>query len=310
MVMFIFGEDGYGVDLKLRQLSEHFKGKFDKGGMNIDRFDAAETSVAAARDVIVSPPFLAEKRFVVVRRFSSWSEDTAFHALVQVIPSSTIAVFVDEIPAKEFAAMKLEKTLLDWFEYPFPALAPGDLSAFAVSEARRCGATLAPAVANLLVARLPADSWSVATEVAKLSAAANGGVITREHVAAHLGERADDHIFDLVDAIAGGSSKTALALLENQLQFGSHPFQLLTMIERQVRLLISARSAYENGMKTPDSIATSLGVHPFVARKLLAAASRPDMRLTSLLARIAELDSQMKTGKIEATVGITMLLAQ
>ncbi|MEI7741797.1 MAG: DNA polymerase III subunit delta [bacterium] len=309
MVILIYGEDGYRADAKLHQLAEHFHAKFDKGGMNKDSFDASEVVLVKARDVIVAPPFLAEKRFVIVRRFSSWTEDEAFAAMLKAIPASTVAVFVDEISEKDFAALKLKKNEKDWFEYPFPSLVPGALATFAVEEAKRLGATLAPAVANALISRVALDTWSVATEVAKLAAMSSNGIITREHVAEHLPERADDKIFDLVDAIAGGSSKTALTLLENQLQFGSHPFQLLTMIERQVRLLLSARSAYESGITTPDALASTLAVHPFVARKLLASVQRPNPRLSSLLIKIAELDSRMKTGQVEANVGITMLLA-
>lgn len=310
MVIFVFGDDAYRVEAKLRQLTEHFRAKYDKGGMNVDHFDAADVAVSVAREVIVAPPFLAAKRFVVVRRFSAWAEDEVFHALTQAVPESSVVVFVDPIPEKEFQAMKLEKTLIDWHEYPFAKLPPMELAAFAIEEAKRHGAMLSPAVANELLKRVPLDSWSVATEVAKLASAVPNGVITRELVAEHLGERADDKIFDLVDAIATGSVPIALRLLENQLAYGSHPFQLLTMIERQVRLLVSARSAFEHGMKTPDAIASALGVHPFVARKLLASVQRPDTRLTSLLPRIAELDSQMKTGRVEPVAGLTLLLTR
>jgi DNA polymerase-3 subunit delta len=109
------------------------------------------------------------------------------------------------------------------------------------------------------------------------------------------GETADN-MFGFLDAVANKQPAAAARLLEQQIDSGSEPMQLLAMISRTVRLLLQSKDMLDRGMNEPEA-AAQLGIHPFAAKKAVAQARKFDMiALRNLHTRLLDADRKIKTG--------------
>jgi DNA polymerase-3 subunit delta len=111
----------------------------------------------------------------------------------------------------------------------------------------------------------------------------------------------------MVDAIGGRQGKLAVKLLHQQLS-ERDPLSLLGMITRQFRLLLQAKEMLTDNA-TSNEIAQTLKVHEFVARKLTNQCRNFDLHLLEAIYRkLAEVDENIKTGKIEAETALDTLV--
>ena len=82
------------------------------------------------------------------------------------------------------------------------------------------------------------------------------------------------------------------------------------MLVRQIRLLLQVRALCDEAPRTgKQDVANRLGIHPFVAQKLLAeVARRSSLTLESMHSRASELDLAMKRG-LDPSVAVDRLVA-
>lgn len=309
MIIFVYGENSYGVSTKVQQLADHFKKKLDQGGYNRDIFNAEEVELGAAREVLLAPPFLATKRFVLTRNFSKWSvEDLA--AVIALLPPTTIAVFAEAVVEDEVKKLRPAKLPEDWHEYPFAALAGDDLLTFAADEAARAGLKISIGLLSTLTRRVGNDGWCLANEIKKLAAYANGQSVTLRMLDELVPARDEDKIFELVDALGTGRKREALTILENQLSYGSLPMEIMGMLARQARLILGLSSIRDAGHSNLDDISQLMKLHPFVIRKIMTTLPASRARAEKLLHGLVELDRDIKNGRTNAEIGLVKLVAQ
>ncbi|MFH0928194.1 MAG: hypothetical protein V1821_01835 [bacterium] len=161
-------------------------------------------------------------------------------------------------------------------------------------------------VANEIIRRIGDDTWSLNLELDKLLAYAHGAPISLSMVALLVTEKPEDEIFALVDALAASDRRRAFRLLNDQLELGANALYLLSMIGRQARLILAATSAYSDGYRTASDLAKALGVHPFVAKKMLTLASRPSTWAGNLMSCLVKIDEQIKRGRIDGDTAIVL----
>lgn len=307
MMIFVFGEDGYRVEQKTRQLVGHFKKKFEGGAYNTDTFDAEKTERSSVREVLTATPFLAAKRLTVVRNFSAWMKEDGFEELLARIPDSAIVVFAEEIAEKELEGLSTPKGA-EVHRYVFPELGPKERSGFVVQEALARGVKLPPAIADEIARLAPEGTWGLVTELEKIIADAGEKPITLSMIREQIGTRPEDQVFALMDAMTAGQKGKALKLLDEQFRFGSHGLQLLGMMQKQMKLLVAANAAWKSGIRAPNEFAEAVGCHPFVARKLLGSAQAPALDPGRVLNEITAVDALIKTGRMDEKTALTVII--
>ncbi len=188
---------------------------------------------------------------------------------------------LDPLEVREFPPLR-GKALLDWIG----------------EEARRRGLELASGVPEALVAALGEAPGLLVRELEKLALYVHPRRrIERADLEAVTPVRLEGNIFALVDALGAGDGATALRQLARLLGEGAHPAYLLYMVARQLRLLLLAREALERGA-SPEEAARTLGVPPFVARKLLRQVRPLSLaRLIQAHRALARADFALKTGR-------------
>jgi DNA polymerase-3 subunit delta len=115
-------------------------------------------------------------------------------------------------------------------------------------------------------------------------------------------------IFELVDRVGQHQTARALELLHFLLEQGEHPLQILIMLGRQVRILIQVSELRKEGLVPPE-IASRLGLAPWMVDKFIKQAQKFDMaQLKAAHRRLVETDWAIKTGKMEETLALDLLV--
>jgi len=252
--------------------------------------DAASTTAEAVIAAVNGLPLFSERRLVIVtdagrlrdRRQARQAERLA--GMLGKLPATACLAFVawsepeDEgkkrgVPEKLEAAIKAAGKVLH-----FGAASPEDAAAFAVSEAAARGKKLAPGLAAALVRATGPDLDRVSGEVEKLTLfAGERAAIGAEDVRALVPAPPEENIFHLMDAVGERRGEQALRVLGELRELGEPPWRVMTLLARQLRLILQAKYLLEEGIalnqaaSAPDSVKALLpadgGVLSVLARQ-------------------------------------------
>jgi DNA polymerase-3 subunit delta len=114
-------------------------------------------------------------------------------------------------------------------------------------------------------------------------------------------------IFKFIDAISLRDAGTAYRVMRGVLMRGESPLVMLSHLARQTRLLIQAKD-YPN--LNSDQLAQTIGVHPFVAKKVSQQANRFSIaQLESAHVALLDADVAIKTGKMDDVTALDLVVA-
>lgn len=118
----------------------------------------------------------------------------------------------------------------------------------------------------------------------------------------------EEKIFELVDCVGRRQTARALELLHYLLEQEEPALRILTMLARQVRILIQVHELRSQGLVPPE-IAGRLGLAPWMVDKFIKQARRFDMaQLEAAHQRLVETDWAIKTGKMEEMLALDLLV--
>jgi DNA polymerase III subunit delta len=315
MLIFVYGDDGFRAQEKVRQLTSAFREKFDPTGLNLAEFTSDRKMVIG--DVIGathSLPFLGPKRMVVIRNLLSGTKKADMDVWLEGFkktPDSTIVVFWEGIEPKSLEKKPFFKELASLAEvhhYPFPQLQGAQLSRWVQTRVKERGGTIEVAALRALVERVGADLWQMDNEIGKLIAYAGEQAIAFEMVNELVHASFEGKIFALIDAVSQRRPADAVRLLQEERWSGANDHYLMTMLGRQVRILLGARALLdENPSATKQELASVFKLHPFVAQKALAQARGFSLEhLKAVHDLLFEFDLKMKTGRIDADLAVDL----
>jgi|WetSurMetagenome_2_1015567.scaffolds.fasta_scaffold01525_3 DNA polymerase III delta subunit len=120
----------------------------------------------------------------------------------------------------------------------------------------------------------------------------------------------DDNIFALTDAIGARDKALTMRLLEEQIELGANEIYLLTMITRQIKIILQVRQALDLGQSSRQII-TELKLNPYVAQKAIEQSRHFSLAaLKIIFSKLVEIDFKIKTGQGESVVLLDLLLVK
>ncbi len=317
MLIFVYGDDEFRVAEKVKMMKKAFREKFDPTGLNTVEFPSETRSKIEVGDVlnaVRSLPFLGKKRLVVIRGLVEAMKKPEAKVWIDGFagtPESTIVIFWETCEPKAFEKKPLFEALKGVGEvhvYPFPVLGDSALNRWVQERVAVRGGTIEPQALTSLVVRVGTDLWQMDQEIGKLVAYASGTTITSVMVDGLVHASFEGKIFELIDAISQKRKAVAIRLLQEERLAGTNDHYLLTMLGRQVRILLGARALLdENPGATKQELAQALGLHPFVAQKALAQAR--SSTLDNLIAThdlLFDFDQQLKTSQLNADLAVDL----
>lgn len=117
-------------------------------------------------------------------------------------------------------------------------------------------------------------------------------------------------IWKFLDALNGkDKSEKPISIMEKLLNQGEDPMYMLAMINRNFRQLVQVKDMREKGSSSKE-IASVLRIPPFTVPSLIGASENiAKKKLYILYEKLTSLDYQIKTGQIDAQLGLTLLVA-
>ncbi|MDP1884399.1 MAG: DNA polymerase III subunit delta, partial [Candidatus Moranbacteria bacterium] len=142
-------------------------------------------------------------------------------------------------------------------------------------------------------------------ELQKLVNFADGRIIQADDVELLVRANSDANIFDTIDALSANNKKKALRLVQEHLKKGDDPFYVFSMYVYQFRNILKVADLDGQYHGNDYAIAKASGLHPFVVKKSLSQVRNfPMAKLKEFYQKLSDLDTQIKTGRIEIRVAL------
>lgn len=333
-MFYIFhGEDEFG---RAEQLSElkRVLAEIDPAmaDLNTTVLEGSRLTLSELRHVCDAIPFMADRRLVIVhgllgrtipsRRKKGAQEANAARdgelladlgEYLPMMPPTTRLVFVEArtlpdshpILKLAMAEQKKDQAYIKVFDLPEDKQLPGWIQ----RRARAKGGQIDSEAANLMAILVGRNTRLLDQEIEKLLLYAGDRSVLTDDVQKLVSRASETSVFDLVDSVGRRQTEHALRLLHRLLEDGAAPLYLLTMLARQVRILIQVAELQDQGLNSQE-MARRLKLHPFVVKKGLAQARNFDMaQLVVAHRRILDTDWSIKTGKVEDVLALDLLVA-
>ena len=234
---------------------------------------ADELSVGAVVDACLTPPFLVDRRVVVVRdagRLLTADVPRLVTVVEDPLPT-TVLVLVGgggAIPAPLVKAVKAKGEVID-----VTTSKAGERKAWLHDHLRGGPVKLEPAAEDLLGRHVGEDLGRVEGLLGALSAAyGEGSRISVHDLAPYLGEAGTVPRYELTDAIDRGEPGRALVVLHRMLDSGGlAPIQIVATLHGHFANLLALDGDDVSGEREAAEV---LGAAPFVAKKALEQSRR------------------------------------
>lgn len=293
MIKTLTGNNHFLLKQRLAELADEFVK--ENGDLALERFDGSEAEPGTLIEAVQSLPLLAERKMVIITDLSQ--NKPAIDQIEQIISSiseSTDIVFYEHQIDRRSSYFKVLKSQTELEEYS--RLDGAALSRWVVDEAKKQGAKLAPADAQLLVRRTGENQLLIKNELDKLIT--HDPEIDRNSIELLVEETPQSRVFDLLDSAFAGQKQRALKLYGDQRAQKVEPQIILAMISRQLWLISLAASSEGRGAR---EIASDAGLNSaYPAEKAAQLARRLSLaRLSRLTEQLYEIDRQAKTKSID-----------
>ncbi len=312
-VYLVKGDDASLVAQEVRSLLVELVGERDHA-LVVEELGGGpgdELIVGAIVDACLTPPFLIDRRVVVVRdagRLAAADASRLAEVIENPLPS-TVLVLVGgggAIPGQLTKAISARGQVID-----VTTSKAGERKAWLHEHLRGAPVKLEPAASNLLADHVGEDLGRVEGLLGALSAAyGEGAVVSAEDLAPYLGEAGNVPRYELTDAIDRGEAGRALLVLHRVFDAGGLvPVQVLATLHGHFANMLALDGEDVHGERDAAAL---LGTAPFVAKKALEQSRRlGSARIAEAINLIAaaDLDIRGKSGMSAETV-VEILVAR
>ena len=307
-VYLLFGEEDYLIRQFKKRLSEAACPADDE--MNRQVFSGKGIDVRAVNEACMTMPFFAEKRVVIVENSGFFSEaaDEVLE-IVKNVPDSTLLIFCESKVDKRTKLYKYIKK--EFYAADFSRLKNEDLMRWVLTVLKRNEKQITRSVMDLFLSRTGDDMMLIEQELDKLIAyCLDRDEITADDVRAVCSNQIQDNIFAMIDAIAAKDSKKALRLYQDLLYLKEPPIKILVLITRQFHNLMREKDLLSDG-KRDSEIASRVKIPPFAVKRHLPVLKRfSTEELKSCFETCLQTDQDIKSGQMQAQIGVELLIVQ
>jgi len=310
MIYFIFGQDSFRSKMKLEEIILGYK-KVHKSGLNLIYIDVVKNKKFEDfyNNLKITSMF-AEKKLVILKNvFSDLKFCEEFLDNIKNLENSKdiIVIYENCCPDQRTKFFKALQKNVKCQE--FECLSPIQLSKWVAQEFEKNKVKINPDALVLLIEYVRNDLWQMTNEINKLSNYRRGSLVKKEDVELLVKPNIENDIFKTIDALASRNKKLALSLLHKHLDNGDNVLYLLSMITYQFRNLLVIKELQST--QPYGLIAKKSGLHPFVVQKSYSLCNQFSIeQLKKIYQKIFQVDSDIKTGKVEPELALDMLLAE
>ncbi|MCL2718946.1 MAG: DNA polymerase III subunit delta [Lachnospiraceae bacterium] len=303
----------YGAESYLRrQYLKRFKQALisDDDEMNYHYYEGNDTSVSSFIDIAETLPFFADRRVIIWENSGLFkSSDEKIFSYLKAVPESTSILFVEAEIDKRGKMFKLFSSLGSAVE--FPVQNEDMLKRWIGSILKKENKQITERAATYLLNKVGTEMENIHTELEKLICyCLDKDVITEVAIDEICTPHITNHIFDMIEAVAGKRQQEALRLYYDLLALKEPPMRILFLITRQFNLLFQVKELKGKGFDN-KSIGTKINLPGFVVGKYTAQATKFKMSdLKEAICACAEAEEAVKRGNINDRMSVELLIVK
>ncbi len=305
-IYLFYGEEVY---LKKQYKERLVKAMFPDGDtFNYSYYEGKGVNPKEIIDLAETLPFFAEHRLIVLENtgfLKNACPDLADY--VKQMPETTRMLFVEEELDKRgklFKAIKEKGRIVEFGRQDERTLVRWILGMVKKEEKQ-----MSEAAATYFLSKVGNDMENIQRELEKLFCyTLDRTSVTTKEIDEICTSQISNHIFDMVDAVAGKQQRKALDYYNDLLALKEPPMRILFLLTRQFRILFQIKSMEKEGIP-PKEMAAKAGIMPFLVGKYRAQAKPFSTReLQEILEAGAQAEEDVKTGKIGDSLSVEMFL--
>jgi DNA polymerase-3 subunit delta len=237
------------------------------------------------------------RRYLLADGVERWRErqlEPVIAALASLPPDLTVVLIARaKAPAKLVKAVKAGGGEIHEFEAPKAR----DMPRLLVADAKRLGYELEPAAARVLVERMGASPVRLRNELERLALwAGEGGRVGAADLEAMVSDTSEAAVWALSDALLERDPARAASLAERLISQGENVTGLIYGLASRLRKACAAAAQIEEGVP-PKQVESSLGMHPYAARQLVARLGKTNLdQLHAATMALADLEVWCRGG--------------
>ena len=306
--LLLHGEERFLVDERARATLDGWR-KDLVSDFGLETIDGAGLGPARLQDTVLQLPFLDPYRVVFVRMVPANRAEPLAPAVAEIPPTTRLLI---TIAGRLGSSNKLAKAI---------ATAGGEviemqhLKGRALSDwaSRRAVEKhgLPANVAAQVVRVSPPDLSIIDSELTKLAAyKASGEKLTAEVMTELLAGAREDEIFKLTDNLLPRPTAQALEIARNLTRSGLQPTSVAYRMARHYALVLAVKARQERG-ESLQQVQDGMTEHRFVIQKAFDAAQEASAnRLEQALKQIRDYEWEVKSGQVDAELGLDVLLTK
>jgi|GEM_PF-2191840 DNA polymerase III, delta subunit len=281
----------------------------EENSMNLTVYDGNKTDPIEVVDAAMSPPFLGERRLIILSDTGFLKSSSIIADRIEQFPETTYMLFFEKDCDQRNKLYKyIEK---EGHVAVFEAMRETDTVAFIANRLQRFGMRISDADARLLLEQSGNDLTGLSNEIDKIAAYCDGrDVVTASDIREMTSVLSQGQMFRMIDAIVAGNRKQAMTLYRELLMDQTAPVAILRNLINNffqfsmvMRLSRKGISAYEIAQqaKIPSGA---------VSRYLKAARNASIERVTAAVEYGRELESKVKNGDLPDRMAVELFLTQ
>ncbi len=307
-VYLLFGEESYLRNQYKKRLQKAIIG--DDSELNFSHFEGKDTPVNEVISLANTLPFLSEKRLIVVDDsgfFKKKNEELA--AFIKEIPEETCLIFSEGEVDKRG---KLYKEVVKLGRAVEMGIQKGDtLLKWSAGLLKKDNMRIKESTLRLFLTKVGNNMGLIETELEKLICFKGpGGEITPEDVELLSTTQIENHIFQMVDAVASKHQAKAMEKYHELLALKEEPRVILALLARQFRLLYGAKKLTNAG-RNKAVLAKTLGLPPFAVDNYLRQQKGfTAQELREIMEEAADFGKSINTGELDDRISVELFIVK
>lgn len=318
MLIFLYGEDDFRLKEKLKDLTNQFKKKVDLNNFSIEEINISDLKLNEFYQKINTSSLFTEKRLVIVKDLFNKEDENLFKELNLNIKKLSenkelILVFINqkviENKLKKEAKTTFKLLKSQKFSQEFKNLNEKQLFEFAKNKFTLKNQRITNSALSQLLIKTGNDLYRLNNEINKLSSLKKNEIIEIKDIDENICGDFEEKIFALIDSFFSKRKSDAYLLLNEQFKAGLSSEYILSMLIRQIKILLEIKSAQKT--LSAKEIPQKLNLHPFVVKKSLSQVSQYQLKtLKEVLDKLINLDYKNKKGDIDLKNELLLISAK
>ncbi|MEO2074523.1 MAG: DNA polymerase III subunit delta [Bacillus sp. (in: firmicutes)] len=317
-IYLLYGTEAFLINETKQLLLNHILDEEEKD-FNFSAYDLEETPIDVALEDAETFPFLGEKKVVFLHNpvflTAEKTKEKVVHDLTKLEaylkePAPYTVMVISAPYEKLDERKKITKELKRNAELvEAKKLNEHELKNWIKDRAAGNGIEIEAAAIDQLLALVGTNMFMITTEVDKLALyAAEHNRIDVDLVEKLVARSLEQNIFTLIEKVVQRRLDEALRIYYDLLKQNEEPIKILALLAGQFRLIYQVKELSRRGYGQ-QQIAGYLKTHPFRVKLASGQANKfTDEELAQLMELLAEADYQMKTGGMNKSLLIEMLL--